>query len=191
LFDDLIPSHTYLSDPFDGPVSSNDSDDDSVEDIDEQEIYGTSRFAPPPPGLCVTNLLKNSASKQPLANLADLLFPCRSHIFDIGSGASAVPRFTCCCKPTRHPNTTSDVSPFFDQHSSSRNYPHHYSLLPCHCHWARCQGTPGAGASTSVSRRRPRQKGDTQHRRSREQAAWRQGEGCSSPGKWHVDGSAT
>ncbi|KAF2118253.1 hypothetical protein BDV96DRAFT_611035 [Lophiotrema nucula] len=39
LFDELIPAYTYLNDPFDGPVSSSDSDDDSVEDIDEQEIY--------------------------------------------------------------------------------------------------------------------------------------------------------
>src|SRR5438105_4433956 len=41
LFDDLIPAYTYLNDPFDQPASSSDSDDDSVEDIDEQEIYGT------------------------------------------------------------------------------------------------------------------------------------------------------
>jgi metal-sulfur cluster biosynthetic enzyme len=39
LFDDLIPAYTYLSDPLDGPVSSSESEDDSVEDIDEQEIY--------------------------------------------------------------------------------------------------------------------------------------------------------
>jgi len=39
LFDDLIPVYTYLNDPFDQPASPSDSDDDSVEDIDEQEIY--------------------------------------------------------------------------------------------------------------------------------------------------------
>ncbi|KAF2270741.1 cytoplasmic protein-like protein required for cell viability [Lojkania enalia] len=39
LFDNLTPTYNYLSDPFDGPDSSGDSDDDSVEDIDEQEIY--------------------------------------------------------------------------------------------------------------------------------------------------------
>jgi metal-sulfur cluster biosynthetic enzyme len=39
LFDDLIPMYTYLNDPFDQPASPSDSDDDSVEDIDEQEIY--------------------------------------------------------------------------------------------------------------------------------------------------------
>ncbi|KAH7123952.1 hypothetical protein B0J11DRAFT_326428 [Dendryphion nanum] len=39
LFDNLIPAYNYLSDPFDGPVSSSDSEDDSIEDIDEQEIY--------------------------------------------------------------------------------------------------------------------------------------------------------
>ncbi|KAF2786268.1 hypothetical protein K505DRAFT_368371 [Melanomma pulvis-pyrius CBS 109.77] len=39
LFHDLIPQYNYLSDPFDHPVSASDSDDDSVEDIDEQEIY--------------------------------------------------------------------------------------------------------------------------------------------------------
>ncbi|OCL15140.1 hypothetical protein AOQ84DRAFT_279573 [Glonium stellatum] len=39
LFDNLIPAYTYLNDPFDHPASSSDSDNDSVEDIDEQEIY--------------------------------------------------------------------------------------------------------------------------------------------------------
>jgi hypothetical protein len=43
LFDDLIPQYTYLSDPFDQPLSASDSDDDSVEDIDEQEVYGESQ----------------------------------------------------------------------------------------------------------------------------------------------------
>jgi len=40
LFDDLIPAYTYLSDPFESSVSASDSDDFSVDDIDEQEIYG-------------------------------------------------------------------------------------------------------------------------------------------------------
>jgi hypothetical protein len=41
LFDHLIPRYNYLSDPFDEPVSTSDSDDDdTVEGIDEQEIYG-------------------------------------------------------------------------------------------------------------------------------------------------------
>lgn len=40
LFDDLVPRYNYLSDPFEEPVSSSDSDDDAVESIDEQEIYG-------------------------------------------------------------------------------------------------------------------------------------------------------
>jgi len=40
LFDDLIPAYTYLSDPFESSsVSASDSDDYSVDDIDEQEIY--------------------------------------------------------------------------------------------------------------------------------------------------------
>lgn len=40
LFDDLIPSLTHLTDPFDASASASDSDDDIVENIDEQEIYG-------------------------------------------------------------------------------------------------------------------------------------------------------
>jgi hypothetical protein len=41
LFDDLIPAYTYLSDPFESSsVSASDSDDYSVDEIDEQEIYG-------------------------------------------------------------------------------------------------------------------------------------------------------
>lgn len=40
LFDDLIPPYSYLHDPFEASLSSSDSDDGSVEDIDEQEIYG-------------------------------------------------------------------------------------------------------------------------------------------------------
>ncbi|KAF1940228.1 cytoplasmic protein-like protein required for cell viability [Clathrospora elynae] len=39
LFDDLVPRCSYLSDPFDAPVSTSDPDDDAREDIDEQEIY--------------------------------------------------------------------------------------------------------------------------------------------------------
>lgn len=40
LFDHLIPQYSYLNDPFELPSSPTDSDDDSVEDIDEQEVYG-------------------------------------------------------------------------------------------------------------------------------------------------------
>jgi hypothetical protein len=40
LFDDLIPRYNYLSDPFDESVSASDSDDEAVDNIDEQEIYG-------------------------------------------------------------------------------------------------------------------------------------------------------
>jgi hypothetical protein len=42
LFDDLIPPYNHLNDPLDHAVSSSDSDDDAVEHIDEQEVYGTS-----------------------------------------------------------------------------------------------------------------------------------------------------
>jgi hypothetical protein len=42
LFDDLIPPYNSLNDPFDHSVSSSDSDDDAVEHIDEQEVYGMS-----------------------------------------------------------------------------------------------------------------------------------------------------
>jgi hypothetical protein len=40
LFDDLIPRYNYLSDPFEEPLSASDSDDEAVEGIDEQEIFG-------------------------------------------------------------------------------------------------------------------------------------------------------
>jgi hypothetical protein len=40
LFDDLIPPYNYLNDAFDQTLSSSDSDDDAVEHIDEQEVYG-------------------------------------------------------------------------------------------------------------------------------------------------------
>lgn len=43
LFDNLIPRYSYLSDPFDDIASASDSDDDALESIDEQEIYGTVR----------------------------------------------------------------------------------------------------------------------------------------------------
>jgi metal-sulfur cluster biosynthetic enzyme len=48
LFDDLIPRYNYLSDPFDDPTSASDSDDDVVENIDEQEIYGMCHMAERP-----------------------------------------------------------------------------------------------------------------------------------------------
>lgn len=40
IFDDLVPVHNYLNDPFDLASSSSGSDTEDVEDIDEQEIYG-------------------------------------------------------------------------------------------------------------------------------------------------------
>jgi hypothetical protein len=46
LFDDLIPRYNYLSDPFEEPASASESDDDVVENIDEQEIYGASSCLP-------------------------------------------------------------------------------------------------------------------------------------------------
>ena len=42
LFASTIPSSTYLVDPFEpAPITDSDSEDDAVEPIDEQEIYGT------------------------------------------------------------------------------------------------------------------------------------------------------
>jgi hypothetical protein len=46
LFDDLIPRYNYLSDPCEEPASASESDDDVVENIDEQEIYGASSCLP-------------------------------------------------------------------------------------------------------------------------------------------------
>jgi hypothetical protein len=54
LFDDLIPAYTYLSDPFEPHVSASESDDNSVDDIDEQEIYGETC---PTPLLCLSSHL--------------------------------------------------------------------------------------------------------------------------------------
>lgn len=49
LFDDLIPPYSYLNDPFDPAASSSDdSEDDAVEHIDEQEVYGESSPCAPP-----------------------------------------------------------------------------------------------------------------------------------------------
>lgn len=50
LFDGLIPRYSYLSDPFDEPLSASSSDDEgAVERIDEQEIYGTFTCLPHSP----------------------------------------------------------------------------------------------------------------------------------------------
>jgi hypothetical protein len=46
LFDNLIPRYNYLNDPFEESVSASDSDDDAVESIDEQEIYGAPSCLP-------------------------------------------------------------------------------------------------------------------------------------------------
>ena len=46
LFDHLVPRYNYLSDPFDEPTSAGESDDDVVDNIDEQEIYGASTCLP-------------------------------------------------------------------------------------------------------------------------------------------------
>jgi hypothetical protein len=40
LFDNLIPHYNYLNDPFEQPELSSDSEDDEIEHIDEQEVYG-------------------------------------------------------------------------------------------------------------------------------------------------------
>jgi hypothetical protein len=50
LFDALLPRYSPLHDPFDQPTpsSSDDSDNDSVDDIDEQEVYGASQPYPQP-----------------------------------------------------------------------------------------------------------------------------------------------
>jgi len=44
LFDGLIPAYSYLNDPFEQYVSSDDDSDD-VEKIDEQEIYGKNQLS--------------------------------------------------------------------------------------------------------------------------------------------------
>lgn len=50
LFDNLIPAYSYMNDPFELPTSPSDSsEDDSVEEIDEQEIYGTQIIPTPVP----------------------------------------------------------------------------------------------------------------------------------------------
>jgi hypothetical protein len=46
LFDNLIPRYNYLRAPFEDPASASDSDDDAVERIDEQEIYGVLVYLP-------------------------------------------------------------------------------------------------------------------------------------------------
>jgi hypothetical protein len=75
LFDGLVPAYNYLNDPFDGPLSSSDSDDDSVDDIDEQEIYGeTSRPCP-----CQTRHLQEFFS----SDMRLIVRHCRSHCADI------------------------------------------------------------------------------------------------------------
>jgi len=51
LFDNLVPAYSYWNDPFEEPLSSSsdsEEDDDTVEVIDEQEIYGTPRLTTPP-----------------------------------------------------------------------------------------------------------------------------------------------
>jgi metal-sulfur cluster biosynthetic enzyme len=51
LFDGLIAPYNSLHDPFDLAASPSDSDDDVVEHIDEQEVYGEST----PPATCATS----------------------------------------------------------------------------------------------------------------------------------------
>lgn len=58
LFDGLIPQYSYLNDPLD-ELSSSDSDDASVEDIDEQEVYGA--FQAPDKSHCPAHSLTVAA----------------------------------------------------------------------------------------------------------------------------------
>jgi len=50
LFDELVPAYSYLSDPFEAPLSSSSDsevdEDDSAQEIDAQEIYGKSEPCP-------------------------------------------------------------------------------------------------------------------------------------------------
>ncbi|KAK8181631.1 uncharacterized protein BKA78DRAFT_258260 [Phyllosticta capitalensis] len=91
LFDDLIPDHSYLNDPFDQPLSLSDSDNDSVsEDIDEQEIYDliSSISDPEHPlslgSLAVVNLpdihiLPPSSPKSPVSTVVVEITPTITH----------------------------------------------------------------------------------------------------------------
>ncbi|KAK7540808.1 uncharacterized protein J3D65DRAFT_256807 [Phyllosticta citribraziliensis] len=90
LFDNLIPDYTHLSDPFDQPLSSSDSDDDSVQDIDEQEIYDliSSISDPEHPlslgSLAVVNLpdihiLPPSSPKSPISTVVVEITPTITH----------------------------------------------------------------------------------------------------------------
>ncbi|KAK8162752.1 hypothetical protein IWX90DRAFT_251620 [Phyllosticta citrichinensis] len=90
LFDNLIPDYAHLSDPFDQPLSSSDSDDDSVQDIDEQEIYDliSSISDPEHPlslgSLAVVNLpdihiLPPSSPKSPISTVVVEITPTITH----------------------------------------------------------------------------------------------------------------
>lgn len=113
LFDSLVPAYTYLTDPFDQPASSSDTDDDSVEEIDEQEIYG---------------IYTNIRSRQHISWETPLTV-IRSHIHNFGPRASLISRFSGRCEPPRYPHPTSKLAAITYQHRSRRDYAHYYTLL--------------------------------------------------------------
>lgn len=78
LFDDLVPRYNYLSDPFDDPLSASDSDDDVVENIDEQEIYG------------MYHMLEHLANSQAKCYVTDLISTISDPEHPLSLGSLAV-----------------------------------------------------------------------------------------------------
>lgn len=154
LFDDLIPAYSYMNDPFELPTSPSDSsEDDSVEEIDEQEIYGTQIIPTPVP-----------VPPQHRCPGSDILTRARPHLHHMRSRTSSVAWLALCRQPTRHPHHPAVVASLPHQHGCRRSHTDHHSLLTRNSHRSWCTSTSGAGSTTALPCRRAHQEGHAQHR---------------------------
>jgi hypothetical protein len=146
LFDDLVPAYNYLSDPFERTISSSDSDDDSVEDIDAQEIYGGS----PRTYTCCSirgHFLWTGSDHH------------RPHLVHFRPRAPTVLGFISRGEPAGYPHPTTYIPVFVNQHCTRGDYSHHHTLLAGHSHWFGRASAARAGPTPSVSARCAYQEG--------------------------------
>lgn len=157
LFDDLVPAYNYLSDPFDAPVASSDPDDDSVDEIDEQEIYGEI----PRHALHMRDFPAATRGMTCFQHCLANVLHCRPHLLHIRSRAPALPGFTSRGKLARYPHTAAFLTLLLDQHGCCGNHPDHYALFPRYRHWTGSEGAARASFTSALPGRRPHQERHT------------------------------
>lgn len=154
LFDGLIPHYSYLSDPFDEPLSASDSDDEgAVEGIDEQEIYG----------MLTLTCLPHSPAAPALA--ADHVHD-RPHLHHLRPRAPTLARLSGCRQSAGHSHPPTHLAAFVHQHRCRRDHPDHYPLLARYRHWPGRARAARASPASALPPGRAHQEGHPQYGRA-------------------------